>query len=286
VLLVDGLSAGLRALSFVALFQATGAAVYLACFGGLLVTTRRAIQRLSSVSALFAIGLLVLQYLLEAARMGGDLASVMDPGLQALALHSAAAFALALRVAGLVVLVLALRTKGKPSTALVVAATLVTLASFTLMGHTASHSPRWLLALLLLAHLIVISFWFGALVPLRLATRYENARTAGAAIEAFSTAAAWIVPALFVAGLALAVVLLGSFTALKSPYGQLLIVKVTGFALLIGLASLNKWRLGPGVAAGDARLTRAFRRSLRIEYVLIAAVLTVTAVMTTFFSPE
>ena len=285
-MLVDGLSAGLRALSFIALFQATGAAMYLACFGGLVVTTRRAIQRLSVVWALIAIPLLVLEYLLEAARMGGDLASMMDRELQALVFHSSAALALALRVAGLAVLAIALRMKSRPSIALVVTATMVVLLGFTLMGHTTSHSPRWLLVPLLLAHLIVVAFWFGALVPLRLAARYENPRTAGAAIEAFSTAATWIVPALFLAGLALATVLLGSFTALRTPYGQMLILKVVGFALLIGLASLNKWRLGPAVASGDARLTRHFRRSLQIEYVIVAAVLTVTAVMTTFFSPD
>jgi putative copper resistance protein D len=284
--LVDGLSAGLRALSFIALFQATGAAMYLACFGGLLLTTRRAIQRLCVVWALIAIALLVLQYLLEAARMGGDLASVMDRDLQALVFHSSAALALALRVAGLAVLAIALRMKSKPGIALVVTASMVVLLGFTLVGHTTSHSPRWLLVPLLLAHLLVVAFWFGALVPLRLAARYENPRTAGAAIEAFSTAATWIVPALFVAGLALATVLLGSFAGLRAPYGQLLILKIVGFALLMGLACLNKWRLGPAVASGDARLTRRFRRSLQLEYVIIAAVLTVTAVMTTFFSPD
>ena len=285
-MLVDGLSAALRALSFIALFQATGAAMFLACFGGLLLTTRRAIQRLAVVWALIAIALLVIQYLLEAARMGGDLASVMDRDLQALVFHSSAALALALRVAGLAVLAIALRMKSKPSIALVVTASMVVLLGFTLIGHTTSHSPRWLLVPLLLAHLLVVAFWFGALVPLRLAARYENPRTAGAAVDAFSTAATWIVPALFIAGVALATILLGSFAGLRTPYGQSLILKIAGFALLMGLASLNKWRLGPAVASGDVRLTRRFRRSLQIEYVIIAAVLTITAVMTTFFSPD
>jgi putative copper export protein len=190
------------------------------------------------------------------------------------------------RVIGLAILMLALRSQSAPSTPLIIAAVVVVLAGFTLMGHTATHSPRWLLAPLLLAHLVIVAFWFGALVPLRLASSHESAAVAGATISAFSTAAAWIVPGLFIAGLALAVELLGSFTALRTPYGQLLIAKVLGFALLLGLASLNKWRLGPGVAAGDARRILAFRRSLQIEYVLIAAVLTVTAVMTTFFSPD
>jgi putative copper resistance protein D len=284
--LVDGLSAGLRALSFVALFQATGAALFLTFFGALIARTRVAVRRLAIVSALLAIGLLVLQYLLEAARMGGDLASVMDSELQTLALHSSAALALAFRVAGLAALVLALRMKSTANGTFSVVAIIIVLTGFTMMGHTESHSPRWLLALFLLVHLIVVAFWFGALVPLRLASSHEPAQIAGATISAFSTAASWIVPALFVAGLALAVVLVGSFAGLRTPYGQLLIAKVLGFALLLGLASLNKWRLGPAVAAGDVQRTRAFRRSLQIEYVLIAAVLTVTAVMTTFFSPD
>ncbi len=114
-------------------------------------------------------------------------------------------------------LALALRMNSKPGIALVVAATSVVLLGFTLMGHTVSHSPRWLLMTLLLAHLLVVAFWFGALVPLRLAASYETPRTAGAAIEAFSTAATWIVPALFVAGLALAAVLLGSFSRIANP---------------------------------------------------------------------
>ena len=285
-MLVDGLSAGLRALSFVALFQATGAAIFLALFGALIVKTRLAVRRLAIVSAFLAIGLLVLQYLLEAARMGGDLASALDGELQTLALHSSAALALAFRVAGLAALVLALRMKSTASSSLSIVAVIIVLAGFTMMGHTESHSPRWLLALLLLAHLIVVAFWFGALVPLRLVSSHESARIAGMTISAFSTAASWIVPALFFAGLALAVVLVGSLAGLRTPYGQLLIAKVVGFALLLGLASLNKWRLGPTVASGDVQGTRAFRRSLQIEYVLIAAVLTVTAVMTTFFSPD
>jgi copper resistance protein D len=284
--LVDGLSAGLRALSFIALFQATGAAIFLACFGELIVRTRLAVRRLATLAALAAIGLLVFQYLLEAARMGGELASVMDGELQTLALHSSAAHALALRVAGLMLLVIALRMRSTASTKLSVTAVILVFVGFALMGHTASHAPRWFLAPLLVAHLIVVAFWFGALVPLRLASSHESTQVAGAVIAAFSTAAGWIVPALFVAGLALAVVLVGNFAGLLTPYGQLLIAKVVGFAVLMGLAALNKWRLGPAVASGDARGTRAFRHSLQIEYVLIAAVLTITAVMTTFFSPE
>jgi putative copper export protein len=75
-------------------------------------------------------------------------------------------------------------------------------------------------------------------------------------------------------------------SALSEPYGELLIAKVIGFALLMGLAAANKWRLGPALVHGAVQSGRWFRRSAAVEYVLIAAVLTLTAVMTSFFSPE
>jgi putative copper export protein len=59
-----------------------------------------------------------------------------------------------------------------------------------------------------------------------------------------------------------------------------------GFTLLMGLAAANKWRLGPALAQGTADSGRRFRRAVGAEYVLIVAVLTITVVMTSFFSPE
>jgi len=74
--------------------------------------------------------------------------------------------------------------------------------------------------------------------------------------------------------------------ALREPYGRLLIAKVIGFALLMGIAAANRWRLGPALSEGTIRSERQFRRAVAAEYVLIAAILTITAVMTSFFSPE
>ena len=87
------------------------------------------------------------------------------------------------------------------------------------------------------------------------------------------------------AGLGMSALLLPSPTSLTTPYGLLFLAKVSGFALLMALASFNKWRLGPRMIHGDGHAAYAFRRSLAAEWVLIAAVLTVTAVMTALFSP-
>ena len=71
------------------------------------------------------------------------------------------------------------------------------------------------------------------------------------------------------------------------PYGELVIAKVALFAVLLALAAFNKWRFGPALAGdGDLAAGQRFRRMVIAEYVLIVVVLAVTAVMTTFFSPE
>jgi copper resistance protein D len=59
-----------------------------------------------------------------------------------------------------------------------------------------------------------------------------------------------------------------------------------GFAVLMLLAAYNRWRLIPALAAGHATALAPLRRSIASELVLISAVLTITAVLTLFFSPE
>jgi putative copper export protein len=66
----------------------------------------------------------------------------------------------------------------------------------------------------------------------------------------------------------------------------LLLGKTGVFAVLMGLAALNKWRFGPRLGGGDAAAGGALRRTVAIEWLLIAALLIGTAVGTSLFSPE
>jgi len=93
-------------------------------------------------------------------------------------------------------------------------------------------------------HLLAVAFWFGALVPL-----YLRGWRPG-----------WCV--ILLAGIAMAAIWLPSVAALREPYGQLLIAKMVGFALLMGLAAVNKWRLWPALAQGSADSGRRFRRAV------------------------
>jgi putative copper resistance protein D len=283
---VDALSVAFRALSFIALFQAAGMAIFIALYGRDLSISEPALRKIGTSSALAALVLVAGHYSLEAARMSGELSGAMDPALQSMVMHSATSTALILRLVGITLLVIAFRMHGLRGIAFTLAGAAAALISFTFVGHTVDHSPRWLLRLLLLAHLLAAAFWFGALLPLYLVSSREAAALAGKIVARFSALAIGIVPGLLLAGLCLAVILLPNLAALGTPYGRMLVLKMIGFSLLMVLASLNKWRLGPALAQGEQRAAKAFRRSLVAEYLLIAAVLSVTAALTTFYSPE
>lgn len=284
--MVDPLSVGVRALSFVALFQAAGIATFIAVFGSHLAATRAMARRVGLWSALAAIALVAVHYGLEPARMAGELTGALDFSLQSRLLHSSIAAATVTRLCGLALIVLALRGERPASKLLTATGVALVVASFALVGHTAQGGLPTLPSVLLFAHLVVLTFWFGALVPLHLASTGESAAAAAQVTTAFSRTAVWIVPGLFVAGALLAALLLPSMAALGTPYGKLLLAKIAAFAGLMVLGALNKWRFGPALARGDASAAAALRRALAVEYVLIGGTFAVTAVMTSFYSPH
>lgn len=282
----DVLSVILRALSFVLLFQAAGIGIFIAIFRRWLASTQVSIRRLGQASAIGGVVLVGAHFALEAARMAGDMSGMLDPALQGMAWNSPARTALICRLAGLLLIAVGLQgASGRSSIVAVVGAVLST-GAFALTGHTSVNAHRGVLAALLMLHLLIVAFWFGALWPLYFVSLRETPARASGIVRRFTGVATWLVPVILVAGTAMAILLLPGFSVLTEPYGELLMAKVVGFALLLGLAAANKWRLGPALRSGTAGGGQRFRRSVATEYVLIAAVLTITAVMTSFYSPE
>jgi putative copper export protein len=285
----DLLSAGLRALAFVALFQAAGAALFLAGFGRLLTAAQAGVRRLGLLCAAAGVILVLAHLSLDPARMAGDFGGVWDPGLQQLAWHSSPGLSQVTQIIGLLVVLAALSLSGPHTTAPQAAAVIgavIAIGAFLLTGHTSTHPLRALLAPLLALHLLIVAFWFGALLPLAMATRLEAPATAVRILRRFSSVAVVLVPLIGAAGLGMAVILCPDLGVLRQPYGQLLLVKLGGFLILLVLAAYNRWRLAPALAGGTVGAAAALRRSIGAEYLLIVAVLCVTDVLTTFFSPH
>lgn len=304
----DALSVALRAVSFTLLLNAAGIPIFIAAFGQLMPNSLTDVQTLGRRLAIAALLFVAAHQALEAARMAGEMAGITDPAMQKMALLSPTGATFAARILGLILVSIGLsRTPAKSNaagagatpatgeatvsatphatsaTAFALLGTLMVITSFTLMGHTTTTPHRIAAAALITLHLLVVAFWLGSLWPLYLAAKKEASPTAGRLIDRFSATAAWLVPLILLAGIGLSALLLPSLATFRQPYGQLLLLKLTGFAVLMVMASLNKWRFGPACAAGN---TTAFKRTVLIEYVLIGAVLTATALMTAFYSPD
>ena len=276
----------LRAAAFAALLQAAGAALFLFLFRDRLPASGDSVRRLGAAAAAAGAALVIARYLIEPARMTGALSGVLDGSLHGFLLTSNLGLAQLVRLAGAGIVGLALLRSTRSLERLALAGALLIAGSFSFMGHTAASDQRWLLGGLLVVHVFAAAFWFGSLMPLYIACGRESLSDAGPLIDRFSSIAVRSVPSIFLAGLGMAVLLLPSLGSLGTPYGLLLIAKVLIFALLMGLACLNKFRLGPAVVSGHAESLVALRRCVAIEIWLIAFILIVTAIMTTLYSPE
>ncbi len=285
-LATDALVIGLRAIGFVALFQAAGAALFLALYERYMASApAERLRFVARVAALIALVAAVFHYVLTPARMAGDFDSTFDPALESLLLRSNSGGAHIVRVVGLAILLLSLDRASKLNTWAACGGAALALLSFVLMGHTVIHEQRWILAPLLLVHVVVAAVWLGGLAGLYLAAR-DTGAASGPLVARFSAHATWAVPAIFVCGFVMSAVFIRSFAELATPYGAMVLGKAFGFALLMVPAVLNKWRFGPRLAAGDPAAALGLQRAIAVEWLLIAAVLIGTAAMTSLFAPE
>ncbi|MGH7684240.1 MAG: CopD family protein, partial [Vulcanimicrobiaceae bacterium] len=103
-----------------------------------------------------------------------------------------------------------------------------------------------------LLHLLATSAWLGALVPLGMLLRTHTPAARIATLR-FSTLGITCVGILIVTGVVNTWFLSGSIPALVGTlYGQLLLLKIALFALMIAIANVNRKRLVPALQQGAA----------------------------------
>ena len=189
------------------------------------------------------------------------------------AADSALGSSVALATAGL--LLLLIRPFGKPALALGVA---LLLLSRVLTGHSVTLGPVWLLVPLMLLHVAGAAFWYGSLGPLFVALRRLPPADAAAVVREFSELALLAVGSLAFAGAVMALVHLSAPSALLATwYGQLLIMKLTWFTVLLGFAAWHKLRLSRHIEAGDHKATRRLRYSIVAEAVVMSLVVLISS---------
>lgn len=285
--MINVLWLALRAAGFVVFLSAAGGALYLEIFRRQLPEPAAALLRARSRRcALAGLTLALVQGLFEPLRLAGAWDGLQETSLWRLAWASPVALGLWLRAAGLVTLVAGLARRRCAWRPLALPGVVLILGAFLVTGHTATAAHRALLGALLGLHVAVAAFWFGALQGLRALHGYLSSQALVPLLQRFSAYAVWLVPLLGLAGIGLAVTLLPDAAALRRPYGLLLCLKALLFALLLGLAALNRSRLVPALVRGQPSASAALGRTLAAEVLLMTGVLIATAVLTGQFAPQ
>jgi len=249
---------------------------------------RRRIRRLLTVAAAVGAAGAVLQVPIAAVYGQGleldDVVTAFDAGLVANELASAALVLLGL---GLVARSATDAPPGRTTGRLLVGGAALALAGPALVGHTRAFAPSPLLVAADVLHLLAGAVWLGGLVGLVLSLRALAGREALAAqtLARFSTIAGGVLLAVAATGTFLGWRILGSWGGLVgTSYGWLLLGKVAIALVVAGLGGWNRWRTLPAVEAavgfGDReRAAAAVGRTVRVEAVLLVALLGVTGVL-------
>ena len=234
--------------------------------------------RTAAVTALVAAIANVLVLIL---RLGGEFS---EPVLTAV-LESPPAPAAMLQVAGALILILFAGQDGTAFRLLRLLGAGVVLSSFSVNGH--APSVDFLSGLTAGLHVAAASWWLGALLLLGPACTRLRGDALVHLVRVFSGYAVAIVAVLVAAG-ALLILALVDFSAETwfTPYAQLLTLKVVVAATVLSLAAYNKFRLSPQLLDEDGPGRLLLRQSIGFELLVIAGVLTSTALLTTFTSPH
>ena len=212
-------------------------------------------------------------------RLGGEFD---QPTLTAVFASSSGA-ALFLQVTGAALLLIA---AGDDESMLVrLSYALLPMLGFAFSGHAAGIGP--VEGLVAVVHVSVAAWWLGSLYALRQGCVRSQFDRLVAVIARFSSLAFVLTGVLVIAGLALVMILVDfNRDPWFSPYGQILGAKLCVVGVLLGLAGYNRRRLTPRLLAGESSAVKTLQRTVSLELALIAAVLTITAILTTYTSPH
>ena len=236
---------------------------------------------LAMTFAVLGIVAAILAFSLRGANLTGDVSGLTDPEMLKLLWTTPVGTALLLRLVGLGLLIAGL-LMGRVGTWVSVLGGVIAIWSFDQVGHV-SGLETTLLDLALMLHLLAVALWIGVLTPLkRLASSSSTYASAADVGHRFGVVASATVPVLIIVGGYMGYQLVGSFTALVgTSYGQAMIIKVLLVCLLLGLAAANKLRFIPALRTGDPAAANHLSKSISIEWIVILAVLGMTAVLTT-----
>ena len=268
--------------AYLSCLLAVGTTLFMLANGDLIKDQRKTLLKLIIVAVLAGATASLVQFGVQAGRLLDEgIAGMLDPEMLDLVKDAPLGTSVFIRIVGLLLMMIAIFQH--PVTYWIAGAgALVTAASFSFVGH-GTGEPRWVLTTLVTLHVLGISFWIGALLPIRRAVSKDSDLVSGGELaHRFGQQAQWIVGGLVVAGAVLAILIAGSpLSLVTTQYGMTLIIKLVIVSLLLALAAANKLRFVPAIRQGDASAAHHLRQAVSLEMIAVAVILLVTAILTT-----
>lgn len=280
----DAVALCAKAVTYAATLAAAGAIFFLGYNGSLLDDPQRGrIRRLIGILVVTSAIAGCARILLLAGSMSGDLAGMFDASLARMILNGGEGRATGLRLAGLALCALA-SSKETRAQFYAPAGAIIASTSFAWVGHV--HAlPSALPSLILSLHLLAVSFWLGALLPLLIVARGTDSKLAAVAAR-FGKLALAVVGLLLAAGACILWTLINDASQFwSSAYGEMMAFKLLAVALMLSIAAANKLYLTPRLLNREPRAANLLRRSIHAEIFCGCAILLITAAFTTLTGP-
>ncbi|MEQ8824252.1 MAG: CopD family protein [Filomicrobium sp.] len=274
----DVLTATLRVLVCLGTILAAGSVLFALSFPGAARQVEPVIVRQVQLGAALILFTEPARFVIfQLAISGGDWNLAFGPDMRWMAFEMPNGQAALLRVVG-VMLVLLATVKASAIAAL---GAFLAMTSYALEGHTAGTSqPLWA-SVALLAHVVAVHWWIGALWPLSALTVNASTHDTFNSVDHFGRLAVPVVVVVITAGAAVFGSLIGWRVEPTDAYQQLFLAKLTGVAIILSLAAYNKLRLTPMIGERPKVATARLRQSIRMEWGLAFLVLALTGFVTT-----
>ena len=158
--------------------------------------------------------------------------------------------------------------------------TILILTSFVVVGHSLSQGI--FSQLLVLIHIICISFWLGSFLPLRYMCTIKNYKNLYFIADNFGKYAVVYVGILILTGLTFSYILLGGILPLiTSTYGNVLLIKLFIVSMILIIGAINKFKIVPEIKKDLTTGQIKLKNSINIEIISSVLVLFTTSILTT-----
>ena len=275
-----------KVVAYILSFLMVGTGLFILHFQSMLsLSTFTYCQKLIFQSSLAGLMVAPFLFFLVAGNIGGDMASSIDPLMISIAFSSKAGQAVLVLFLGFLLVSLWSYLLPKQIWTIVIAGFSCILISFSIYGHSTING--YTSQLLIVLHLLAISYWVGSFFPLRYSTYrdIEDEKLFQIAHK-FGIYAVYYILLLVVAGVSLGTILVGSLNGLLySTYGQVFLLKLSLVSILLGIGAMNKFKLVPNLQSNGNANAVKLRKSIGREIIILAFILVISSIVSTSIEP-